>query len=231
MAKSNQCVVIKGRKEGISIWLDERADFEKLKEQLQAKVSGAKQFFADADANVAFKGRLLSEDEEKALTDIILSETTLELSFVETEGYVPASAVPAPPPAESPAPAPTGTQQTTEHMTAFYQNGLRSGQSIRYSGSVVVMGDANPGSEIIANGNVIVLGSLKGMVHAGASGDSKCYVSALSLMPTQLRIANIITYIPPKENNAKENKTRKKTRRPSYAYIQDGQVYIAPLWD
>jgi septum site-determining protein MinC len=213
----DQFVILKGNKSGISIWLDENAGFEIICEQLRQKVSGAKRFFADANVNMAFKGRTLSDEEEKALLDIIIEETTLELEFVESEGFD------APPP---PAPADTNTPSNavyTEYMTAYYHNGLRSGQSIRYAGSVVVMGDANPGSEIIADGNVVVLGSLKGLVHAGASGDDRCYISALSLTPTQLRISNIITYLPAQGKD--------KQRKPAYAYVQAGQVYIAPLWD
>lgn len=217
-----QYVILTGRTDGITISLDEDADFELIKQTLQKKVANAKKFFAGANANITFKGRTLTDEEEKALMDIILTETTLEVSFVEHEGFsLPVS----PPVAEQVTstvmPAHGGH---TEQLTAYYHSGLRSGQSIRYSGSVVVMGDANPGSEIVADGNVVVLGALKGMVHAGAGGDDRCFVSALALNPTQLRIANIITYIPQAPKG-----TRRKAVPPAYAYIQDGQVYIAPL--
>jgi len=86
----------------------------------------------------------------------------------------------------------------------------------------VVLGDANPGSEIIASGNIIVMGALKGLVHAGCTGDVYSYVCALRLAPTQLRICDIITYIP-------EEKKNKNKNTPSYAYIQEGVIYIAPL--
>jgi septum site-determining protein MinC len=87
----------------------------------------------------------------------------------------------------------------------------------------VIVGDVNPGSMVIADGNVVVLGAIKGLVHAGAIGDDTCYISALSLMPTQMRIANTITYIPPEEAaNSKDN-------GPARAYIRNGQVFVEQL--
>jgi septum site-determining protein MinC len=90
----------------------------------------------------------------------------------------------------------------------------------------MVMGDVNPGSEIVAHGNVIVLGSIKGMVHAGAAGDDTCFVSAFHMQPTQLRIANVITYIPA---NEKEARKKRKEIKPEWAFIKEGQVFISAL--
>lgn len=106
-----------------------------------------------------------------------------------------------------------------ESPTAYYQMNLRSGQSINYPGSVVVMGDINPGSEVIAGGNVTILGSLKGVAHAGANGDDTCTVVALVFEPTQIRIGKAISYVKPKEKG-------KSKQTPSCAYARDGVVYI-----
>jgi len=109
-----------------------------------------------------------------------------------------------------------------EIETMYYRGNLRSGQTIKYDGCVVILGDANPGSEIVASGNVIVLGALKGMAHAGFPSDASCFVSALQLQPTQLRIANLITYVPAPERNRKDS-------QPSIAYVIDGQVFVGPM--
>jgi len=109
----------------------------------------------------------------------------------------------------------------TESETAYFRSGLRSGQSIKYHGSIVIMGDVNPGSEVVAEGNVIVLGTLKGMAHAGSKGDHSCFVSALVLQPTQLRIGKLITHIPAPARGEK--------RQPSYAYVKDDQVFVAQI--
>lgn len=77
----------------------------------------------------------------------------------------------------------------------FLSKTLRSGTRIEFPGHVVVFGDVNPGAEIVAEGNVIVWGRVRGMVHAGAKGDSSAYICALDLSPTQLRIADEVSAI------------------------------------
>lgn len=105
-----------------------------------------------------------------------------------------------------------------DENTILVQRTLRSGQTIRYNGNVVVLGDVNPGAEISASGNVIVMGALRGLVHAGAGGDENAIVLAFKLQPTQLRISDHITR--PPDNEAIE------TDHPEMARIRDGVVTI-----
>jgi len=95
---------------------------------------------------------------------------------------------------------------------------LRSGFSLKYSGHVIVMGDVNPGAEIVAGGDVLVWGRLRGMVHAGAQGDETAQVCALDLTPTQLRIARFIAVAP----------KRRGKPQPEVARVVDGQVVAVP---
>lgn len=87
-------------------------------------------------------------------------------------------------------------EEIGDEDTILLQRTLRSGQSIRYPGHVVVMGDVNPGAEIVAAGNIVVMGNLRGVAHAGAGGDKGALVAAFRLNPTQLRIANHFTRAP-----------------------------------
>jgi septum site-determining protein MinC len=96
---------------------------------------------------------------------------------------------------------------------------LRSGYKLEYPGHVVVIGDVNPGAEIIAGGNVVVWGHLRGMVHAGAEGDEGAIVCALELVPTQLRIAGQIAITP----------KRKGKSLPEMARVHEGRV-VAEAW-
>jgi len=209
----HNAVILKGRKDGITISLDSAMPFSELKEHFKRRVEDTKQFFEGASSNVAFTGRSLSDEEERELLDIITAETTLDVPYVaQEEPYKPIN------PSFVNDTAPAHLPHDV-HATSYHQGGLRSGQSIRYSGSVVVIGDVNPGSEIVAEGHIIVLGALKGLVHAGCTGDESCFVTGLVFAPTQLRIANIITYIP----------EEKKLNEPACAYIQEGQVFVAPL--
>lgn len=72
---------------------------------------------------------------------------------------------------------------------------LRGGQKIEHGGDVIVAGHANTGSEILAEGHVVVLGWLKGLVHAGCNGNNNMSVSARSLESGQVRIGNRVGLI------------------------------------
>jgi septum site-determining protein MinC len=98
---------------------------------------------------------------------------------------------------------------------------LRSGQQLRHPGSVAVLGDVNPGAEIVAGGDIIVWGKLRGTVHAGAMGNDNAIVCALDLAPTQLRIAQYIARSP-------EGRRRKPT--PEVARVRKGQI-VAESWE
>ena len=95
--------------------------------------------------------------------------------------------------------------------TMMIQRTLRSGQNVNFDGNVVVLGDVNPGSEIVASGHVLVMGSLRGLVHAGFNGEESATVTALLLAPTQLRIASHITR-PPDGNKSPEAKIMETAR-------------------
>lgn len=95
---------------------------------------------------------------------------------------------------------------------------LRSGYSLEHSGHVVVIGDVNPGAQIIAGGDVIIWGHLRGMVHAGAEGNQNAVVCALDLSPTQLRIAETIAITP----------QRRGKPHPELAMLKDGRVVAEP---
>lgn len=101
----------------------------------------------------------------------------------------------------------------------FLRETLRSGRSVWHEGHVVVLGDVNPGAEIIASGNVVVWGRLRGLVHAGAAGDAGAIICALDLNPTQLRIADQIAVAPADSRTAPT---------PEQAAIRDGQIVAEP---
>jgi septum site-determining protein MinC len=96
---------------------------------------------------------------------------------------------------------------------------LRSGRTVRSTGHVVIIGDVNSGAEIVAVGDIIVWGKLRGTVHAGAQGDESAVVCALDLAPLQLRIANLIT-IPPQG--------KRRNAAPEMACVSNGQIEAVP---
>lgn len=102
--------------------------------------------------------------------------------------------------------------------TVLIKRTVRCGQLIQFEGNVVVMGDVNPGAEIVASGSIVIMGVLRGIVHAGAKGNEEATVSAFRLQPTQLRIANHITRAPDGEYPSPDH--------PEIARVRDGVVVI-----
>jgi septum site-determining protein MinC len=94
---------------------------------------------------------------------------------------------------------------------------LRSGRTVHSTGHVVIYGDVNPGAEIIAAGDVLVWGRLRGNVHAGAEGNQESVVCALDMSPTQLRIAGYIVTSPADDL---------RQPRPEVAFVRDGQIVV-----
>ncbi len=129
------------------------------------------------------------------------------------------------------------TLSTTEHATRLISNPsrptappkllaeplylhttLRSGAEVRHPGTVVILGDVNPGSSIIADGDILVWGRLRGVAHAGAAGNPQCLIMALQMELTQIRIADFVALVPelPPDQHL-----------PEVAYVSGGGIRIA----
>jgi septum site-determining protein MinC len=102
---------------------------------------------------------------------------------------------------------------------------------LRKTESIVVIGDVNPGAQVISGGDVMVWGRLRGVAHAGADGNDRAVVTALDFAPTQLRIAALTT-ISPESRRGFSLKFWKKEppRRPESARILEGRIVVEP-WD
>jgi septum site-determining protein MinC len=104
--------------------------------------------------------------------------------------------------------------------TLYHVGTLRGGQALHHVGNIVVVGDVNPGTELVATGDILVFGRLLGVAHAGAQGDESAKVYALHLQATQLRIATSI---------ALDEDTRASVSQPEIAFLRDGRIIIAPF--
>ncbi len=111
--------------------------------------------------------------------------------------------------------APTGE---TESTTLYHTATLRGGQALQHLGNIVVVGDVNPGAELVASGDILVFGALRGVAHAGAQGDALARVFAIDLSPTQLRIATFIA--------ADAGDRKLGAREPEMACVHDDRIAI-----
>ncbi len=110
-------------------------------------------------------------------------------------------------------------EEARVHPTLLVRRTLRSGQRVRFTGNVVVLGDVNPGAEIRAGGDIVVMGWLRGLAHAGANGDDGAKVSAFRLDPTQLRIG-------PHIGRAPDHADALMPDIPEIAEVRDGHLVI-----
>ena len=203
-------VIFKGTKDGVTVLFDADAPFEELCQQLEKEVEEAGKFFDNVKTSLAFKGRSFTDEEEETLFQIITEHTSMQITFLKTENN------------ELKQLSDLLEKEMSPHnLTKFHKGSLRNGQKIEFDGSLVIVGDVNPGAEIKASGNIIVLGQLKGMAHAGCKGMTDAFIAAVYMAPVQLRIADIITRFP------EENK--KGPKPPEYAFIQQGQIFVMAL--
>ncbi len=213
---------IKGIREGLLITVGE-GEWSAIQKALLERIEEQKEFLKGAKVTLEVGNHLLKAAQLGALRDA-LSERGLFLRAVlshspTTERTAQALGLATrrsqPEPGQGPRRLDTtlqGDEAVLIHRT------LRSGHSVKTPGHVTVIGDVNPGAEIIAGGNVVVWGHLRGTVHAGAQGDENAVVCALDLSPTQLRIAGNISITPP----------QRKRPKPEIARLSNGKVIAEP---
>lgn len=209
MSDANSLVQIKGLRDGLLVSLDD-ASWEEQRVALLAQVDSQPSFFQGARLALDVASQVLRVNELVELRDQ-LSERGISLWAVISESPTTektaqllglATRISKPRPEEN---RKFSVEDLGEETALFLSRTLRSGTRIEFSGHVVVFGDVNPGAEIIAEGNVIIWGRLRGMVHAGAKGNRNAVICALDLSPTQLRIAEEVSAIlGPREDPAPE---------------------------
>ena len=210
-------VEFKGTKDGVIIYCLENAEFEDILTDLAERLRQRASFFGEAEVKVDVGSRELSEQEKQLIANVIQQNSKLKLIALQTLEQRPPVVTPA-----------RRRGQTEDLKLEGYKEGrsmvikrtLRSGQGVHFPGNVIVLGDVNPGAEIVAEGDIYVFGTLRGIAHAGAGGDRSASVVALRLLPTQLRIAEIISRAP--DDLA-------LPEQPEYAYISDNRIMIAAI--
>ncbi|MBW4486246.1 MAG: septum site-determining protein MinC [Trichocoleus desertorum ATA4-8-CV12] len=175
-----------------------------LWQQLKQRLSGGDRFWQPGTVvHLMARDRLLDGRQLQAIADA-LSEVQLQLKRVATSRRQTAvAAATAGYSVEQQAAVAHLSQPTTATQPAladplYIQTTVRSGVEIRHPGTIVVIGDINPGSSLIADGDIVVWGRLRGVAHAGASGNTQCRIMALQMEPTQLRIAESVARAPEK---------------------------------
>ena len=197
MTETNSLIQIKGLRDGLLVSLDD-APWEEQRVALLAQVDGQPAFFQGARLALDVASQVLHVNQLVDLRDqlsergiflwAVLSESPTTEKTAQLLGL--ATRVSKPRPEEG---RKFAVDDLGEETALFLHRTLRSGTRIEFAGHVVILGDVNPGAEILADGNVMVWGRLRGMVHAGVKGNRKAVVCALDLSPIQLRIADEVS--------------------------------------
>jgi septum site-determining protein MinC len=216
-------IQIKGLRDGLLVSLSD-APWEDQCAALLAQIDGQQAFFQGARLALDIGTQVLKVNEMVELRDV-LSERNVALWAVISESPITektaqllglATRISKPRPEENHS---FDTRNLNEETALFVNKTLRSGARVEFSGHVVVLGDINPGAEIVADGSVIIWGRLRGAVHAGAKGDKSAVVCALDLLPIRLQVADEVM----------NNSTRKDTGKPEIAFISD-EGLIVETW-
>ena len=203
---NQQTVVIKSNKYGITLFLDKDTEFSELLKDIGEKFKASSKFFKDAQMAIAFEGRILSQEEQMDVIRVIQESSGLEiLCILEQDALKEAYMKRV---------LEERQQQQASSDGRFYKGTLRSGQ--------VILGDVNPGATVVSKGNVVVLGALKGTIHAGATGNEASFVAALNMNPMQIRIADCIA-------RSADGPSIKNVTGPMIAYTENGNIYMEPL--
>lgn len=204
-------VAFRGTKQGLSIQLGDESDFDAVIERLAEKVRSNIRFFEGAQVTIDPGSRVLNGDQQEQIASL------LGANGLTLVGIVPQAR-------KSPegeqmrrGPTPTALPEVGPGALVVTRT-LRSGQNVRHNGDVIVLGDVNPGAEIVAAGHIVVMGALRGVAHAGATGNSESIVAAVRLRPTQLRIAQVIGRAP--------DQTEPEHPMPEVARVRDGMIVL-----
>jgi septum site-determining protein MinC len=221
---------IKGTSYGLVIRIGP-GDWNSLQDELVSRLEQTPSFFKGGRVALHIGPRLMTEAQLKHVGDLLQThEMSLWAVISETDATIEQAlslgleTTLASPQATGPSDEENGRAASGENGAMLVRRTLRSGQSLHHPGHVVVIGDVNPGAEIIAGGDVVVWGRLRGIVHAGASGDEGAVVCALALAPMQLRISRHIARSPGSELDQKFS----SGIAPEVASVQDDQIVVEP---
>ena len=188
------CISINLRKDNIVIKVNEEYSQEDIVYTLRKKIPDLKKLYQGEHTPIVITGKVLKNKEIDEIQELIKKYLDVQIKFdsprtLGLHGIVK-----------------TYNKEIAISETKFRRGAVRSGQKLEFEGSIVIMGDVNDGAEVIAGDNIVILGALRGLAHAGAKGNVNAIIAASSIDAPQLRIANII-----KEREKEEIQEDKKT--------------------
>lgn len=237
-----------GKPDGLELHIDNQAGFEQILGDIKEKLNQGGSHFFEGASSIHVLGRFTPQ-QKSALRELL--QEGYGFSHILFEGEkrshapIPSTPVPTVAKRREPTPIPdalaqkrdatpewgvlsqeparldSNVQSARESSALTVSETVRSGQSVAYDGDIVILGDVNRGAEIVATGNIVVMGVLRGVAHAGCAGDHTATVTANLLLPQQLRIAEHVALAP--EDSSQPN----QGIYPEQAKVLDERIVIS----
>jgi septum site-determining protein MinC len=213
-------IQIKATRDGFILVPDPKPSFHEIISYMETRLQESHDFFYHSEMSLDLRTRPLGTDQilqiRKLLAEkagVVLTEIRMEDDLVcrLDQGRVrsrPAASIPT-------------ASRPQDFSPMIVRSTCRSGTRIESQADCVILGDVNPGAEVIAVGDIVVFGSLRGVAHAGAAGDHFARIWALSIEPNQLRIADLVA-LPPRGN-------KPIPKRYEIAEIQDDMIQVVTI--
>lgn len=177
--------MIKSNKYGLIVHMNPLVPYDEILEEIRTKFTESAKFFKDATMAITFEGRILTKLQEEEIIETITEVSNIQIVCIfdnnENTEKLYQSIV----------------EQSLEDLPRkegqFYKGTLKKRQLLETEKSIVILGDVDFGATVVSKGNIVVLGTIRGSVHAGAAGNRNAFVVALSMKPQALRIADVST--------------------------------------
>ncbi len=203
---SNNSISISIKKNQVVIKVDENAEQREIVTDLKKKMLELKNLYQDDKTPILITGKILKNREMDEIQNLIKKFLNVQIDF-DSPKVLGLHGIKR-----------TFYKEIATSETKFHKGSLRSGQRIEFEGSLVIIGDVNAGAEVIAGENIVVLGILRGLAHAGAKGNKDAVIEASEIEAAQIRIADKVKEIEKDTNTIRKVKTS--------AYINDKDELI-----
>ncbi len=201
----NNNISINLKKDNIVLKIVEEAQYLDIIHELKKKLPELKKFYNNEKTPILVTGKILKNKEMDEIKAIIQDVIDVEIDF-EIPKTLGLHSI-----------RKTFNKNIEVSETKFHRGSLRSGQRMEEEGSLVIIGDVNAGAEVMASDNIVVLGSLRGLAHAGAKGNKDAIISAGLLDSVQIRIADIVKEI---------DRDEEILHKLAYCYVEDDKIII-----
>lgn len=177
------CISIQTKKDKVILKIEDGVEQKELLQELKKKLTELKNLYKDETTPIFITGKVFKNKEMEQIQEVIQKVLPVEVKF-DSPKILGLHGIKR-----------TFSKEIATSETQFHRGSLRSGQKIEFEGSLVILGDVNAGAEILASENIVVLGILRGMAHAGAKGNKEAIIAAASIESVQIRIANVVKEI------------------------------------